>query len=340
MLRRRNVEVKARLRDPKRAEEVLASLGATKSCVLEQTDHYFEVPRGRLKLREVEGREEAELIYYERPDEPGPRGCDATIIRLLREDAEPLKRILPVRVVVRKRRTIYELGPVEVHLDEVEGLGSFVELEIRLGPELGEEEARKMASDLLEKLGVGEEDLVPCSYSDLLARAGSGEGGIRVLWAPWRMAYITRAHEMEGCLFCRLHQEGRDEENKVIYRSRTCYVVLNIYPYNTGHVMVAPYRHVACPSELTDEELLDLWKTVGLAIKAIKEAYRPHGFNIGMNLGRVAGAGVEDHLHVHVVPRWLGDTNFMPILADTKVISQHIDEMYRALREAFQKVSG
>ena len=341
MERHRNVEVKARLRDPRKAEEVLASLGAVRSGLLRQVDHYFEVPKGRLKLREVEGLGEVELIYYERADEPGPRGCDATIIRLPKADAEPLKRILPVKAVVRKRRSIYELGRVELHLDEVEGLGAFLELEIRLGPDLSEEEAIRLAKELLAKLGVEERDLVPYSYGDLMAskRGDIGGGGIRVLWAPWRMSYVVRAHEVKGCLFCRL-QEGSDEENKVVYRSDTCYVVLNIYPYNTGHVMVAPYRHVACPSELTDEELLDLWRTVGLAIRAIKEAYRPHGFNVGMNLGRVAGAGVEDHLHVHVVPRWLGDTNFMPVLASTKVISQHIDDMYRALKEAFAKVSA
>ena len=340
MLRQKNVEVKARLRDLSEAEELLASLGATKLKVLHQTDYYFEVPRGRLKLRDTMGSDEVELIYYERADEPGPRLCDATIIKLARADAEPLKQILPIKVVVRKRRAIYELEGVEVHLDDVEGLGPFIELEIRTGPSLSEGEAIELAKRLLAKLGVRDEDLVPYSYSDLLAnkRGSMGAGGISVLWAPWRMSYVVKAHEARGCLFCEL-KGARDEEGKVVFRSRTCYVVLNIYPYNTGHVMVAPYRHVACLSELTDEELLDLWRTVGLAIKAIKEAYRPHGFNVGMNLGRVAGAGVEDHLHIHIVPRWLGDTNFMPVIASTKVISQHIDETYTMLKEAFEKVS-
>ena len=111
-----------------------------------------------------------------------------------------------------------------------------------------------------------------------------------------------------------------------------------MYPYNTGHVMVAPYRHVGDLCELTDEELLDLWKTVNLAMKAIRLAYRPHGFNVGINIGRVAGAGVEEHVHVHVVPRWLGDTNFMPVIANTKVIPQHVEGMYRTLKKAFEKV--
>ncbi|GEM_PF-52674 len=337
MERHLNVEVKARLGDLGAAREKLVSLGATEVGTFTQTDYYFEVPRGRLKLREVNGSDEVELIYYERADQAGPRACDATIVRLQRADAEPLKRILPVRAVVKKRRSIYQLGPAEIHLDEVEGLGTFVEVEVRLGGGLSEGEAKELARDLLAKLGVREEDLVPYSNVDLVLEAQSG-GGLKVLWAPWRMTYITRAHEAKECLFCRLQEPGKDEENKVIYRGRTCYVVLNIYPYNTGHVMVAPYRHVADPCELTREELLELWETVNLALKAIKLAYGPHGFNVGMNLGRVAGAGVEDHLHIHVVPRWLGDTNFMPVLADTKVISQHIEEMYRALKDAFTKV--
>ena len=330
----RTVEVKARVGDLGSVEERLKSSGAVKVGSFRQIDYYFHVPRGRLKLREVEGSEEVELIYYERADETGPRPCESTIIRLRKTDAEPLKRILPVKGVVKKVRTIYRLGPAELHLDDVEGVGQIVEVEIGLEGGLSEEKAVELARKMLGDLGVREEDLIPCSNIDLL----SGGDGLRVLWAPWRMTYVVRAHERKGCLFCELREEGRDEENKVIYRGRTCYVVLNIYPYNTGHVMVAPYRHVADPTGLTDEELLDLWRTVNLAIRAIRAAYKPHGFNIGINLGRVAGAGVEEHLHVHVVPRWTGDTNFMPVIADTKVISQHIDEMYRVLREAFEEL--
>ena len=328
----RTIEVKARTRDLSAIRERLLALGAEEAGSFRQVDYYFQVPVGRLKLREVEGSDEVELIYYERADEAGPRPCKSTIIRLRKADAEPLRRILPVRGVVKKHRAIYRLGPAELHLDDVEGLGQIVEVEVRLEGGLGEEEAVKLAKELLEELGIREEDLIPYSNIDLMASSD----GLRVLWAPWRMTYIVRAHEQRGCLFCELQEEGRDEENKVIYRGRTCYVVLNIYPYNTGHVMVAPYRHVADPTGLTDDELLDLWRTVNLAIKAIRAAYRPHGFNIGINLGRVAGAGVEEHLHVHIVPRWAGDTNFMPVIASTKVISQHIDEMYRVLREAFK----
>ena len=329
-----NVEVKARVADLAEVRKKLLELGAEEVGTFLQVDTYFRTAKGRLKLREVGGLGEAELIYYERGDEPGPRPCRASIARTPKPLVEVLKKALPIRSVVRKTRSIFRIGPTEVHLDEVEGLGTFLELEVKTGPGLSPEEALKIARELLVKLGLREEDLVPYSYGDIMSKEAAG---LKVLWAPWRMAYITRAHELEGCLFCKLYEEGRDEENKVIHRGRTCYVVLNIYPYNTGHVMVAPYRHVADPTGLTDEELLDLWKTVNLAIRAIRRAYGPQGFNIGINLGRVAGAGVEEHLHVHVVPRWLGDTNFMPVLADTKVISQHIDEMYEALRRAFRE---
>ncbi len=339
MERHLNVEVKARLRKPEEARERLLSLGAERRGTFEQVDYYFEVPRGRLKLREVEGQEQAELIYYEREDQPGPRPCEATVIKLGRQEAGLLRRILPVRAVVRKRRAIYQLGPVEVHLDDVEGVGALLELEIRTGPDLDVKAAEEKAKELLAELGIGEEDLVPYSNADLVLMAQTGgRGYLRVLWAPWRMTYVVRAHEARGCLFCRLQEPGKDEENKVVHRGRTCYVVLNVYPYNTGHVMVAPYRHVGDLCELTDEELLDLWKTVNLAMKAIRLAYRPHGFNVGINIGRVAGAGVEEHVHVHVVPRWLGDTNFMPVIANTKVIPQHVEGMYKTLREAFEKV--
>ena len=332
-----NVEVKAKIADPGEVKKKLLQLGAEEVGLFPQTDTYFLTGRGRLKLREIKGLEEAELIYYERGDEAGPRPCRAVVMRISRKAAEALKKALPTRSVVRKARHIFRLGPTEIHVDEVAGLGSFLELEVKTGPEVSPRDALKIARDLLSKLGVRDEDLVPYSYGDMVAREAVG---VRVLWAPWRMAYITRAREARGCLLCRLHEEEKDEENKIIYRSRTCFVVLNIYPYNTGHVMVAPYRHVAYPTELTDEEMMDLWRTVNLAIRAIELAYGPHGFNIGINLGRVAGAGVEDHLHVHVVPRWLGDTNFMPVLASTKVISQHIDEMYEALRKAFSELAA
>jgi len=161
---------------------------------------------------------------------------------------------------------------------------------------------------------------------------------LKVLWAPWRMQYIEEAAgaEEQECIFCTKPKENRDEENYIVYRGETCFIIMNIYPYNNGHLMIAPYRHVATPLELTEKEMLELMKTVNIGIKALEKAFNPHGFNIGINLGRAAGAGIVDHIHIHVVPRWQGDTNFMPILAETKIIPQHLRETYRKLRQIIE----
>lgn len=137
-------------------------------------------------------------------------------------------------------------------------------------------------------------------------------------------------------MLCRI-QEMSDEDALILYRGRTAYIVMNLYPYNTGHVMITPKRHVASLEDLTIEEKLELIILTQAAVQAIREALNPHGFNIGVNLGRVAGAGIEQHIHVHVVPRWNGDTNFMPVIAETKVIPQDIRETYRLLREPVKK---
>ena len=145
-----------------------------------------------------------------------------------------------------------------------------------------------------------------------------------VLWAPWRARYVERAARGESrCIFCEAVR-GRDEDHLVVYRSRHSIAMLNLYPYNTAHTMVAPLRHVPSIELLSDEELLDLFKTVALVMKGIRREYSPHGFNVGINVGRVAGAGIESHVHVHVVPRWSGDTNFMPVVAGTKVIPEDL----------------
>ena len=156
---------------------------------------------------------------------------------------------------------------------------------------------------------------------------------MRVLWAPWRYSYVRRAAEGERgeCVFCRI-QGMSDEEGLIVYRGETAMIVMNLYPYNTGHVMVMPKRHVATFEALTPREKLELMLLTEAAIRGLREALNPHGFNIGVNLGRVAGAGIEDHLHIHVVPRWNGDTNFMPVIAETKVIPQDIRETYRLIR--------
>jgi len=161
---------------------------------------------------------------------------------------------------------------------------------------------------------------------------------MRVLWAPWRMTYILKVKEGSKCFFCEAAKSSNDVENRVVYRGEFSIAILNIYPYNTAHIMIAPKRHVSRPDLLSKEEVLDLHKTLKLMIRAIEAEYHPQGFNIGLNIGRVAGAGVEGHMHIHVVPRWIGDSNFMPIIAGTKVIPEDISKTYERLRASIQRV--
>ena len=162
---------------------------------------------------------------------------------------------------------------------------------------------------------------------------------MRILWAPWRMVYIREFSKAskKGCIFCNA-VKGKDEEHYVVYRSKYSIAMLNLYPYNTAHVMVAPKRHVSRPNLLSDEELLDLYKVVNLVIEALDREYKPHGYNVGMNIGKIAGAGVEAHLHVHIVPRWSGDTNFMPVIGNVKVIPEDLGETFRRVREAISSL--
>jgi len=154
------------------------------------------------------------------------------------------------------------------------------------------------------------------------------------LWAPWRLAYI-KGPEPEGCIFCIKSAQDRDEENLIVWRGGFAFVMLNRYPYNSGHVMAVPERHTGQLEDLGPAEVQDLWEAVRRSVRVLRRALGAQAFNIGMNLGRAAGAGIEDHLHIHVVPRWAGDTNFMPVLADVKVIPQHLQDTYRQLRDAF-----
>lgn len=160
------------------------------------------------------------------------------------------------------------------------------------------------------------------------------------LWAPWRMEFIAGA-KPEGCIFCAFPKEKGDEadrQNLIVARSRSSFVILNRFPYNSGHLMVIPLRHTADFTSLTAEESADLHPLLQLAVSALGEAYRPDGFNIGMNLGRSAGAGIEDHLHYHAVPRWAGDTNFMPVVGATKVLVEHLQDSYEKLRPIFERL--
>jgi ATP adenylyltransferase len=155
------------------------------------------------------------------------------------------------------------------------------------------------------------------------------------LWTPWRMAYIRQAGRDEGCVLCDLPAAGDDPANHLLGRGELVYAVLNSFPYNPGHLMVVPFRHVGEYGDLTLEELSEIMAMTGKAIAALQAESEPHGFNLGMNLGRVSGAGIADHLHLHLVPRWGGDTNFMPIVAQTKVLPELLDETYDKLHPHF-----
>lgn len=159
----------------------------------------------------------------------------------------------------------------------------------------------------------------------------------RPVWAPWRIEYI-RGEKAGECFLCRMFAETKDRENLILFRGATCAVTMNRFPYNSGHLMVAPTRHIAQLDELSadeDREFSDLTKR---AVAALRAALQPEGFNIGINLGQVAGAGLADHLHRHIVPRWNGDTNFMPVLGGPRVIPEALDATYEALVKEFKKL--
>jgi ATP adenylyltransferase len=156
----------------------------------------------------------------------------------------------------------------------------------------------------------------------------------RPLWAPWRIEYIRQ--EKEGsCFLCRIFTGTNDRGNLLLHRGKTCAVLMNRYPYNSGHLMVTPYRHVAEPSDLTPEETLEMATLSVRAVAALRAVMAPQGFNIGVNLGEAAGAGLKDHLHQHIVPRWVGDTNFMPVLGGPRVMPEALDTTYNVLFEQF-----
>jgi ATP adenylyltransferase len=158
------------------------------------------------------------------------------------------------------------------------------------------------------------------------------------LHAPWRIEYILSAKpELKQGIFARIAQSSDDEANFVIVRDRTCFALLNRYPYNGGHLMVVPYKEVPDLNGLTGEELADLWMLVRRCVNALTAVMKPDGFNVGINLGKVAGAGILEHVHIHIVPRWNGDTNFMPVLAGTGVVPQALTEIAARLRAELAK---
>jgi len=157
---------------------------------------------------------------------------------------------------------------------------------------------------------------------------------MKTLWAPWRMGYIL-SDKTEECIFCELPKQNNDRENLILYRSSHTYIIMNRYPYNNGHIMVVPYLHAPSLDGLNDETMLDLMKVARHAVSSVKKAFMPEGFNIGINLGKVAGAGMETHIHLHMVPRWAGDTSFMTVFDDVRVIPEHVlstyDKLFAAL---------
>ncbi|HEX6818765.1 MAG TPA: HIT domain-containing protein [Ktedonobacterales bacterium] len=154
------------------------------------------------------------------------------------------------------------------------------------------------------------------------------------LWAPWRMAYINSGGTSDGgCIFCVKPQQRDDEQNLIVWRSERCFALMNLYPYNNGHLMIAPYEHVPSISELDSATLTDMMLTVQRCLAALDAAFHPHGYNMGINQGTIAGAGIADHTHFHVVPRWNGDTNFMPVLGNVKVMPEFLQTTQHQIRE-------
>lgn len=149
------------------------------------------------------------------------------------------------------------------------------------------------------------------------------------------MQYVTRPKET-GCILCQKSKENKDETNFILHRSQNNFIILNAFPYNPGHLMIAPYRHIANLQDLSDAEITDHFNLVKKSLALLKEMLNPDGFNIGLNIGKVAGAGIEEHLHTHIVPRWQGDVNFMPVLSNTRVISEELAATYKKLRVAIE----
>jgi ATP adenylyltransferase len=157
---------------------------------------------------------------------------------------------------------------------------------------------------------------------------------MKQIWAPWRMEYI-RMEKPTNCILCDKPKEDKDHVNRILYRGKYNFVMMNNYPYNQGHLLIAPYRHVAGLEELKAVEIHEHADITQKCIRVLQQSFKPNGFNIGVNMGKVAGAGIADHVHSHIVPRWQGDTNFMPVIGDIRVIPEAVDETYHQLKELF-----
>ncbi|HEO64098.1 MAG TPA: HIT domain-containing protein [Candidatus Omnitrophica bacterium] len=153
------------------------------------------------------------------------------------------------------------------------------------------------------------------------------------IWAPWRIKYVACQKKSSGCIFCKKAKSKKDKQNLVLMRAKHSFVLMNVYPYNNGHIMAAPYRHVKDLNSLSNEEFIELFSLIKEMESKLKKVLSPDGFNIGINVGTAAGAGIRGHLHVHLVPRWTGDTGFMSVTSDIKIIAQSLAELYKVLTE-------
>lgn len=160
------------------------------------------------------------------------------------------------------------------------------------------------------------------------------------LWAPWRMEYIlSEKKETAGCIFCTRLKKKNDQKNLILWRGKHAAVFMNRFPYNNGHLMVMPNRHLAGVDKLSEKEALEIHHLMAFCLAGLRKVMNPDGFNIGLNLGKTAGAGVDDHMHWHIVPRWSGDTNFMPVISETKVMPEHLQAVYKQLKQALLEES-
>ena len=157
------------------------------------------------------------------------------------------------------------------------------------------------------------------------------------MWAPWRMEYIL-SQKSNGCIFCDKPQQKKDRDNLILYRGDSSFIIMNYYPYNNGHLMIVPYKHISNLEELAVDNRNEMMEILSKAGEIIKKTMQPEGMNIGMNLGKTAGAGIDDHLHFHIVPRWNGDTNFMPIFGNSRVLPQGLYETWETLKSHFDKL--
>jgi ATP adenylyltransferase len=157
------------------------------------------------------------------------------------------------------------------------------------------------------------------------------------IWAPWRLAYVKDAAKdnADECIFCAKPAEQDDERNLIVHRGERCFVILNLFPYTNGHLMVAPFEHTGKLQDLDPETLAEMMALAQQSMRRLEQVYEPHGYNVGINQGRIAGAGYEGHIHLHVVPRWGGDTNFMPVIGDTRVMPQSLEDSFKALKGHF-----